>query len=72
MDDFTLGMICIITLAAVMSAVGIYAGLKSLTTLVVADVAPNRVVMPSNFLYLKRFGHVFVPTAPDLKSLWGK
>jgi hypothetical protein len=29
MDDFTLGMICTIALAAVMSAVGIYAGLKS-------------------------------------------
>jgi hypothetical protein len=29
MDDFTLGMVCIIALAAVMSAVGIYAGLKS-------------------------------------------
>jgi hypothetical protein len=29
MDDFTLGMICIIALAAFMSAVGIYAGLKS-------------------------------------------
>ncbi len=29
MDDFTLGMICIIALAAVMSAIGIYAGLNS-------------------------------------------
>lgn len=29
MDDFTIGMVCIIALAAVMSAVGIYAGLKS-------------------------------------------
>lgn len=29
MDDFTLGMVCIIALAATMSAVGIYAGLKS-------------------------------------------